>query len=232
MAGPVIIQSSINRKIITMDHLDQIKQQMKQREENAKMAQMQKETKQAEALQPGEDLIQIIESGFSEEQLTGLCNLVREESTQAGVYNSAGDNNALDTGHIRRTKVRWLDPVEYKWVYERLLEIASQAEKKYQLGTKGIREPIQIALYDESEQGFYKWHMDWGGGVLERRISMSIPLNDPIEYEGGNLEFCIDTIISSPTQTKGNAIAFPSFISHRVTPVTKGRRYSMVVWCR
>jgi PKHD-type hydroxylase len=213
-----------------MDHLDQIKQQMKQREENAKMAQMQKEKKQAEALQPGENLIQIIESGFSEEQLTGLCNLVNEESTQAGVYKSAGDNNALVTGHIRRTKVCWLDSVEYKWVYERLLEIAIQVDKKYQLGTKGIREPIQIALYDESEQGFFEWHMDWGGGGLERRISMSIPLNDPIEYEGGDFEFCIDTSILSTTQTRGSAIAFPSFISHRVTPVTKGRRYSMVVW--
>ena len=67
---------------------------------------------------------------------------------------------------------------------------------------------------------------------------MSILMNDPSEFEGGNLEILrgiqpngmpmIDTV---PFENAGDACVFQSRLYHRVTPVTKGTRASMVVWC-
>lgn len=214
-----------------MDPLDamklQMQQQLKQQNTSKESLKAEQEKKQKEALQPGESIIQSVKTTFTPEQITELINIVVTDNNTAGVSTS-DENHELKK--VRRTKVQWLDHVKYDWVYKELIGIARQIDKKYQFGISRVREPIQIALYDESEQGFYDWHMDWGGGSTERKISISVPLNDPSEYEGGHLEFCIDNKVIAPLQAKGTAIVFPSLISHRVMPVTKGKRYSMVIW--
>jgi len=70
-----------------------------------------------------------------------------------------------------------------------------------------------------------------------RKISLTINLNNPGEYEGGNLMFDFGThseteqfIECTEIRPQGSLIAFPSFIPHCVTPVTKGKRYSLVLW--
>ena len=60
-----------------------------------------------------------------------------------------------------------------------------------------------------------------------RKISMSLVLSDPDEYEGGQLEIWGKSI---DVYKKGSIIFFPSWMPHRVTPVTKGTRYSLVMW--
>jgi PKHD-type hydroxylase len=63
-----------------------------------------------------------------------------------------------------------------------------------------------------------------------RKLSVVLQLSDPSEYEGGDLEIMN---CSEPTQVKkekGLVTAFPSFMLHRVTPVTKGIRRTLVVW--
>ena len=102
------------------------------------------------------------------------------------------------------------------------------ANQIYRFDVEGIKE-MQIAKYDESEQGFFDWHMDVSPGFLSRKISLSVPLNSPDEYEGGELEFNEGVLRTLP-QKAGCVISFPSFVLHRVTPVTKGCRYSLVGW--
>ena len=75
-----------------------------------------------------------------------------------------------------------------------------------------------------------------------RKLSVTISLNDPDEYDGGNLEFDFrnqvdwernkKSKIKSCTEIRprGSGIVFPSFVWHRVSPVTRGTRYSLVVW--
>lgn len=75
----------------------------------------------------------------------------------------------------------------------------------------------------------------WVGKI--RKISMTINLNSPGEYEGGNLKF--DFGPHAPNRyhevveirPQGSMIVFPSYTHHQVTPVTKGTRYSLVLWC-
>jgi PKHD-type hydroxylase len=90
-------------------------------------------------------------------------------------------------------------------------------------------EPLQIGKY--SEGGFYNWHNDLIPGKNQeeqRKLSLSLVLSDPSDYEGGDLEF--RGADEQPKIGQGSIIVFPSLLDHRVTPVTKGTRYSVVAW--
>jgi PKHD-type hydroxylase len=69
-----------------------------------------------------------------------------------------------------------------------------------------------------------------GSGSL-RKISVVIQLSDPTEYEGGELQVMNgEEPYRVCNKEKGSLIMFPSFLLHRVTPVTKGCRRSLVLW--
>jgi PKHD-type hydroxylase len=91
---------------------------------------------------------------------------------------------------------------------------------------------IRITEQEYPEGGFYDWHMDTDVvGLHEppvRKISMTLLLNHESEFEGGDLE------LLSPGRFKpmkqGHALCFASFLNHRVNPVRRGIRQSLVVW--
>ena len=91
-------------------------------------------------------------------------------------------------------------------------------------------ENIQFTEYDSAYDGYYDWHIDTGGKELSsnRKLSMSVQLSDPSEYEGGELQVVKETNVLK--KNRGSAFIFPSYLLHRVTPVTKGTRYSLVCW--
>lgn len=132
--------------------------------------------------------------------------------------------------NIRRSKIARVDVQKEAWIMQRLLKVLDVANSFYQFDlTNGIVEPAQIAGYSEEDNGVYEWHLDIGPANLTRKLSVSIPLNDPSEYQGG--EFVLN--YGAPVEHKqeaGNAIVFPSYFLHKVSPVTKGVRYSLVTW--
>ncbi len=83
--------------------------------------------------------------------------------------------------------------------------------------------------YSEDKKGL-NWHLDIGPGKYnQRKLSYSIFANDPSEYEGGNLEVILDhDKVFNVSQEKGTIIIFPSYLLHRVTPITKGIRKVIV----
>ncbi len=73
--------------------------------------------------------------------------------------------------------------------------------------------------------------MDCGpGNGSPRKLSMVLQLSDPSEYEGGDLELFTSANPIITKKQKGIIHAFPSYVMHRVTPVTKGVRKTLVVW--
>ena len=96
-----------------------------------------------------------------------------------------------------------------------------------------ITEPAQFTVYPEG--GFYDWHIDLSayghtGQQPIRKISMTCLLSDPSEFSGGDLLFS-DVSEYNPTPLKqGQALFFASFLRHKVTPITKGTRKSLVMW--
>ena len=93
---------------------------------------------------------------------------------------------------------------------------------------------IQYTEYLASEGGHYNWHHDinWSSDTKhERKLSVTVQLSDPSEYEGGDFVFdeC-STPNSDILKQKGTVLVFPSYLRHRVEPVTKGIRKSLVSW--
>ena len=104
-------------------------------------------------------------------------------------------------------------------------------------------ESCQFTIYTKGQ--YYGWHKDsWDEsytipGTLQgkiRKLSMTVSLSDQKEYSGGNLEFDFRAIsknkpwVCKEINSKGSLVVFPSFVWHRVTPVTRGTRYSLVSW--
>ena len=90
---------------------------------------------------------------------------------------------------------------------------------------------MQLSKYLAEDGGHYDWHIDGTEPEdgMQRKLSISILLNDPLEFEGGELQ--IKGVDSKNILTKrGSIVVFPSYLEHRVTPVTWGVRYSAVTW--
>ena len=108
-----------------------------------------------------------------------------------------------------------------------LINFKFQLEKPYQL------EDIVLLRYENTDK--YDWHLDIGKNETSvRKISAIIQLSDEQDYEGGDFEFSIANDEGDEnyfgTRKKGSLILFPAFLGHRVRPITKGVRYSIVTW--
>jgi PKHD-type hydroxylase len=139
------------------------------------------------------------------------------------------DNPIIDPG-MRRTDIIWQDPLQPLGCIARAyMDIANQtAGWGYGLSSQ---DRTQIGRYKSADEGHYDWHMDAGPPQegIQRKLSISILLSDPSDFEGGELQF--KNMEDHKVLTKqGSIIVFPSFIEHKVTPVTKGVRYSAVTW--
>ena len=123
----------------------------------------------------------------------------------------------------RRGVVAWLDSWK-NWAQDTLQAINDHA---FGFDLDGIETP-QYALYNAGD--FFAWHMDKGAGEKHRKLSMTVQLSEPSEYDGGELELRTGADIVTAPSESGSAIAFPSWILHRVTPVRRGVRRALVVW--
>ena len=141
----------------------------------------------------------------------------------------------------RNSNVVWMDD---RWIYREIQPYVNIANKNAGWNYHwDWSESCQFTRYDGSKKGHYDWHTDSGKEINEggnmRKLSMIIPLVDGNEYEGGDFEINLnnpenDNNIESikEAKIKGTIIVFPSFVWHRVTPVTSGTRYSLVNWHR
>ena len=117
-----------------------------------------------------------------------------------------------------------------EWLFARLDHLFAAAAEPFGLPVGPIAEPVQILRYDVGSH-FATWHSDAGLDAHERRrISMSVELSERADYEGGELEIVPELVGRRRTLPRGSAQLFPSRALHRVTPVTRGRRWALVAW--
>ncbi len=132
-----------------------------------------------------------------------------------------------------RSHLRRVNPTrENHWIYQKLIDAISVLNANtYQFDITGTDEPLYHVTYEGSEQGHYAWHTDVGNDKqAQRKLSITFQMSDPGEYEGGDLEFNGTGRVETAPKKKGQLILFPSYVLHRVTPVTKGTRRAMVAW--
>lgn len=140
-----------------------------------------------------------------------------------------------ETRHgIRRADIVWLDDLpEGAWVMDRLLGLVARANREsYGFDLTDFAESAQIARYGAERQGHFDWHSDIGKGQLaaRRKLTVVVQLSDPDDYAGGMLELRPDSNVHAAPPDRGTAVVFPSFVLHRVTPVTDGIRWSLTLW--
>ena len=166
----------------------------------------------------------------------GQCKMVieagREEpknNAEVGAENGIG-KGVLDT-NTRTSHISWIPFNKMPDMYKQLEHLMKQTNGNH-FGFDGMQ-ITEMAQYTEYPTGgFYDWHVDNHVNCKEqppiRKISMTILLSPENEFEGGDLELVKEG--QSIKLKQGQAIFFASFIRHRVAPVTRGNRKSLVMW--
>lgn len=136
-------------------------------------------------------------------------------------------------GDIRRSKVGWIsNNADTSWLYDKLAFITRQLNAKfYNFDLFGFCEDMQYTTYNAHDTGHYAWHVDMTETAMSpRKFSLVMQLSDPSEYEGGDLQVYAQSSPIDVDKKKGLIAAFPSWVLHRVTPLTSGTRRTLVVW--
>ena len=131
----------------------------------------------------------------------------------------------------RKSTVAWLPFNKMQPMYDDINNFIQKTNRNhFGFGDIQIREPAQITEYIKG--GFYDWHtdirVDMSVEPPVRKLSMTLLLNDPSEFEGGELQ--IAGVNNQKIMKQGHATIFASFLQHTVTPVTRGVRRSLVMW--
>ena len=178
------------------------------------------------------------QNGLTKEEVDKVITLASElpEAERATTLGSK------DGGSTRSSMIKWIPQNNrtWEWLYERLMDLSVEANNalwKFDLRTS--LESIQYTEYYASENGHYDWHQDLGPGDLpsKRKVSITIQLSETGEYDGGDLMICTGSNGSGQLDNnevcprgKGVGVLFPSYMMHRVSPVTRGVRKSLVLW--
>ena len=127
----------------------------------------------------------------------------------------------------RVSKVRWVQNNEF--IYSLVMKYFNAANRNFGVNISSVFD-IQFTEYKGDEKGHYNWHIDsyTNKPGYDRKLSLVIQLSDPSDYEGGVFWFFDG--VPEEFKERGSIIVFPSFRPHRVEPVTKGLRRSLVSW--
>lgn len=181
----------------------------------------------------GKDQYAYWESFLTEDELNYLINsnnFLDNKPAEIGL----GENGIINK-NVRSTKVAWLQLThENKEIWDKFSRVIAEVNSRYfHFDLSGLYEPIQLGTYSAEDNGHYDWHVDMfiGNKTTPRKLSMVLMLSDPLEFEGGDLLLKPDKDQHIKLEmAKGRAWFFPSYMLHKVTPVTKGIRKTLVLW--
>ena len=184
------------------------------------------------------------------DEVIKYANLQKEVLGRTGGYDkeNLNEEEIFNLKRKRHSDLVWLND---NWIYREIHPYIHQANQMAGWNFEWDRsESCQFTKYKLHQ--YYDWHCDgWDKPYNKpdtpehgkiRKLSMTCQLTDGSEYQGGELEFDFRNydphmrdeskhrIQCKEILPKGSIIVFPSFVWHRVKPVTSGTRYSLVVW--
>jgi len=167
---------------------------------------------------------------FTPEQCQMVIDAGRRQRPQKAQVGMGKPGGGVDTKK-RTTTISWIPFKEMQPMYNQINEFIQKANRNhFGFGDIQITEQAQFTEYPEG--GFYDWHMDTDVNMKHeppvRKISMTLLLSPENQFEGGDLE-----LMAPGKRVKlkqGHAIIFASFLNHRVAPVIRGVRQSLVMW--
>ena len=161
-----------------------------------------------------------------------VIDAIKQRAEEVAFQNATIFSGEEKNDDIRRSQVKWLShdnaTKQFLWQY---IQQANRNAFGFNIDNLG---DIQYTEYEETDEGHYDWHHDinWSQDrAYDRKLSITVQLTDGSEYEGGQFEFS-EVANPDPGASKklGTVLVFPSYLKHRVTPVTKGKRISLVGW--
>ena len=167
---------------------------------------------------------------FTPEQCQMAIDAGRRQRPQKAQVGMGKPGGGVDTKK-RTTTISWIPFKEMQPMYSQINEFIRKANRNH-FGFENIQITEQAQFTEYPEGGFYDWHMDTDVNMQHeppvRKISMTLLLSPENQFEGGDLE-----LMAPGKRVKlkqGHAIIFASFLNHRVAPVTRGVRQSLVMW--
>lgn len=178
---------------------------------------------------------------FTEEQMEQIDFLEDLQEFQSGTVgpklkNIPENQSQRVDSSARNSKVSWIYPDQNSHeLFSRFSEVLQQINlDHFRKDIHGF-DNMQYTIYEEGD--FYDWHWDYEmlNTKYIRKISATIMVSGPDEYEGGefqlvNLGSCNEDKMLTVKPNRGDIIFFASWMVHRVKPITKGKRKSLVVW--
>ena len=162
---------------------------------------------------------------FSDLELDAIIEIGnRHQIDRASTYGVTGPE-------VRSSNVAFIYPNESTdWIFRKMTMATDQMNREYfGFDLSGFEQGFQFTRY-EAPGEHYEWHVDRGRGIPVRKLSVTVQLSDPATYEGGDLQISEGLTPATLERKRGRLTFFPSWIQHRVTPVTSGIRYSLVAW--
>jgi PKHD-type hydroxylase len=165
-------------------------------------------------------------SFFSPEQCEAIINACEKPLWIQGEVNEGQIDKKL-----RRIRQQGLMMNEEGWPHTRILELMKQAnEARYKFNVSGFMNYDAPMIMEYGKGCHYDWHIDVGKAVPNRKLSFTIQLSKPEDYEGGDLEFLGTEVKSNDFRQQGTCVIFPSFLAHKISKVKSGTRMSIVGW--
>lgn len=169
-------------------------------------------------------------NAFSNDELDSIIkygdSLTKIKGTTVG-----DDGDTENTSDYRVSDISWMGKnTESQWIFDRIADLAIKANAEmWNFDIWDFQDDLQYTTY-YGNGGHYDWHADLGVGISNRKLSVVLQLSEPSEYEGGDLQMNLGGSILSVPREKGLICFFPSFVLHRVTPLSSGLRRSLVTW--
>tara|TARA_R100001163_G_C5048170_1_gene185224 strand:+ start:764 stop:1387 length:624 start_codon:yes stop_codon:yes gene_type:complete len=192
---------------------------------------------------------------FKEELSSDFCDKIiehgnskREKLAMIGDYANKKKITKKDELNLKKKRNSNVAFLSDPWIYQKIVPIIETANRNAEWNFEiSYFESIQFTKYKLNQ--FYSWHSDPFPGPYDRpnvpdfhgkirKLSAVVQLSDPKNYKGGEFEIQPRNtdkpnykINVKEIKPKGSVLVFPSHLWHRVKPVTKGIRYSLVIWC-
>ena len=179
---------------------------------------------------------------LSHEKCDEIINTIKEtEVVRDGCVTDGKGGEDITIKNIRDANEWYLIPFpnhefrpnkvnnDWKWLQEKMYNMVNLVNSNcFKFHIEDSENELKLIEYKPN--GFYTWHADYSFSCSTRKLAAVIQLTDPNEYEGGDLQFGLqneDGEWYTTKREKGSITIFPSFFTHRVTPVTKGKRYTL-----
>ena len=163
-----------------------------------------------------------IDSLFTPEECAQIITIGNSKLEKAKIF---GTNQ-----NFRESQISWLFSSDIEFAFRRVTDSITNVNSQFfNFDLFGLAEGFQFTRYD-APTGHYGMHTDRTFNGAVRKLSLTIQLSSPKDYEGGELALQLGGDANLMPKDLGKMVVFPSYVLHEVRPVTKGTRYSLVAW--